>query len=47
MYHLSTVWIDSYTIDPSTYTTLTISRDNFEITSSEIRGKTIHKKPNS
>ena len=47
MYHLSTVWIDSYTIDPSSYTTLTISRDNFEITSNEIRGKTIHKKPNS
>ena len=47
MYHLSTVWIDSYSIDENTYTTLTIYKDNFEVTTSERRGKTIHKKENS
>lgn len=46
MYHLSTVWIDAYTIDPSSYTTLTITQDNFRVTSDKIRGKTIHKNPN-
>jgi len=47
MYHLSTVWLDSYSIDDNSYTTLTFYKDNFEVTSSEIRGKTIHKKEKS
>lgn len=44
MYHLSYIWIDSYTIDNSSYLTLTIKEDNFIVTSDKIRGKTIHKK---
>jgi len=44
MHHLTTVWIDSYTIDTSSYTTLKIEEDDFEVSSDKIRGKTIHKK---
>ena len=44
LHHMSTVWIDSFTIDSSSYTTLTIENDDFKITSSKIRGQTIHKK---
>lgn len=47
LYHLTTVWIDSFTIDSSSYTTLTIEEDDFTVTSNKIRGKTIHKKTNS
>ena len=47
MRHLADVWIDSSTIDKSTYTTLTLTEDDFEITTTKIRGKTIHKKINS
>lgn len=47
MYHLSTVWIDSYTISEETYTTITINQDNFEVISTKRRGKTIHKSLNS
>lgn len=44
MHHLATVWIDSYTISPFGYTTVTIDAYNFEVTSIKRRGKTIHKK---
>ena len=44
MHHMSTVWIDSFTIDSSSYTTLTIKNNDFKVTSSKIRGQTIHKK---
>ena len=44
LHHMSTVWIDSFTIVPSSYTTLTIKDNDFEITSNKIRNKTIHKK---
>lgn len=44
MYELSKVWIDSYTISKDSYTTLTIYKDNFNVSSYKIRGKTIHKK---
>lgn len=43
MYELSRVWIDSYTIDSTSYTTLTLYEDNFNVSSYKIRGKTIHK----
>ena len=42
--HLGTVWIDSFTIDVSSYTTLTIEEDDFNVTSNKIKGQTIHKK---
>lgn len=45
MYHLSTVWIDTYTLDNNSYTTLTIKRDkDFTITSNKLLENTIHKK---
>lgn len=44
MHHLSYAWIDSFTIDTSSYTTLTINEDDFQVTSNKIRSKTIHKK---
>jgi len=44
LHHVSTVWIDSFTIDSSSYTTLTIEDDDFKVTSNKIRNKTIHKK---
>ena len=44
LHHLATVWIETYTIDNNTYTTLTIYEENFEVTSNKIRNKTIHKK---
>lgn len=47
MYHLSTVWIDAYTLDSSSYTTLIVTKDDFAVTTDKIRGKTIHKNPNS
>lgn len=47
MLHLADVWIDSATVDSSSYTTVTINEENFEISSFEIRGKTIHKKEKS
>lgn len=47
LYELASVWIDSYTIDNSSYTDLTILDNDFIVTSSKIRGKTIHKKKNS
>lgn len=43
MYELSRVWIDSYTIDSTSYTTLTLYEDDFNVSSYKIRGKTIHK----
>lgn len=43
MYELSRVWIDSYTIDSNSYTTLTLYEDDFNVSSYKIRGKTIHK----
>lgn len=45
--HLATVWIETYTIDNNSYTTLIIDEENFEVTSNKIRNKTIHKKLNS
>lgn len=47
LYELSSVWIDSYTIDNSSYTDIKILDNDFIVTSSKIRGKTIHKKINS
>lgn len=44
LHHMGTVWIDSFTIDSSSYTTLTIKDNDFRVTSSKIRNKTIHKK---
>lgn len=44
MYMLSNVWIDSYTIDEYSYTTLTLKDNDYEVSSYKIRGKTIHKK---
>ncbi len=44
LYHLSLVWIDTYTIDPSSYLTLTLKEDNYIVKADKIRGKTIHKK---
>jgi hypothetical protein len=45
-YELSTTWIDSYTINASSYTDL-ILEDKFKVEAHKIRGKTIHKRPNS
>lgn len=47
LHHMSTVWIDSFTIDESSYTTLIIDNNKFEVRSDKIRGKTIHKRQNS
>lgn len=44
LHHMGTVWIDSFTIDSSSYTTLTITEHDFQITSNKIKNKTIHKK---
>ncbi len=44
LYHLSLVWIDTYTIDPSSYLTITLKENNYIIKADKIRGKTIHKK---
>lgn len=44
LYHLSLVWIDTYTIDPSSYLTLTLKENNYIVKADKIRGKTIHKK---
>lgn len=42
--HLATVWIDSYTIDSSSYTTLTIEQNYFEVVGTKMRGKTVHRR---
>lgn len=42
--HLATVWIDSFTLDQDSYTTLVIEDDAFTVTSNKIKVKTIHKK---
>lgn len=47
LYHLSLVWIDTYTIDPSSYLTLTLKEDSYIVKADKIRGKTIHKKGKS
>ena len=44
LYHLSLAWIDTYTIDPSSYLTLTLKEDSYIVKADKIRGKTIHKK---
>ena len=44
LHHMSTVWIDSFTIDSSSYTTITIENNNFKVVSNNIRGNTIHKR---
>ena len=44
LYHMGTVWIDSFTIDILSYTTITIKDNDFQIVSNKIRSKTIHKK---
>ena len=44
LYHLSLVWIDTYTIDPSSYLNLTLKEDSYIVKADKIRGKTIHKK---
>lgn len=44
LYHLSLIWIDTYTIDTSSYLTLTLKENNYIIKADKIRGKTIHKK---
>lgn len=43
LHHLATVWIETYTIDNDSYTTISLEND-FEVTSDKIRTKTIHKK---
>ena len=40
----SLVWIDAYTIDKDSYTTLTIKNKDYEVTTYKRRGKTIHKR---
>lgn len=47
LHHMGTVWIDSFTIDEFSYTTLILEDDDYRITSNKIRGKTIHKKQKS
>lgn len=47
MHHMATVWIDSYTLDYSSCTTLTLDDEDFYVTSNKIKNKTIHKKENS
>ena len=42
--HLATVWIDSYTIDSSSYTTITIDEDDFNVIGTKVRGDTIHRR---
>lgn len=44
LYHMGTVWIDSFTIDMLSYITITIKDNDFQIVSNKIRSKTIHKK---
>ena len=44
MYSLAKVWIDAYTIDKDSYTTLTIKNKDYEVTTYKRRGKTIHKR---
>ena len=44
MRHLATVWIDSFTIDSPSYTTIILDNNDFTVTSDKIRVKTIHKK---
>ena len=44
LHHLTTVWIDSYTIDPLSHTTLTLYDKDFKVTNGKIKNKTIHKK---
>lgn len=43
LHHLATVWIETYTMDKDSYTTISLE-DDFEVTSDKIRTKTIHKK---
>lgn len=47
MYHLATVWIETYTIDTNSCVTIIINDNNLEVISNKIRNKTIHKKQNS
>ena len=44
LHHIGTVWIDSFTIDRSSYTTISIKDKDFQVISNKIRNKTIHKK---
>lgn len=44
LHHLTTVWIDSFTIDSFSYTTVTLDDNDFEVTSYKIRGNTIHRR---
>lgn len=44
LYHMSSVWIDSSTIDTSSYTTLTLEDNSFQITNNKIRGNTVHRR---
>ena len=41
---LAKVWIDSYTIDDTSYTTITLKEKDYEVTTYKKRGKTIHQK---
>lgn len=45
LYMLSQVWIGTTTLEDETYTTLTIEKNDFTITTTKKRGKTIHKRP--
>lgn len=47
MHALAVVWIDTYTVDENSYTTLTLNNNKYIVTSYKRRGKTIHKKINS
>jgi len=44
LHHLTTVWIDSFTIDFSSYTTVTFDDEDFEVSSYKIRGNTVHRR---
>lgn len=44
LHHLTTVWIDSFIIDSSSYTTIIFDGDDFEVSSYKIRGNTVHRR---
>ena len=47
MYSLAKVWIDTITISEDTITTIILKDNDYQVEATKIRGKTIHKKPNS
>lgn len=47
MYSLAKVWIDTINISEDTITTIILKDNDYQVEATKIRGKTIHKKPNS